>query len=277
MVTPAGSAPLRLMANRMSSKSKRIFLSLFFVGLSLNGHRLPHQTEEFFLGQSNCFLIDANFSKEEKPWVWYAPTLPQHPDPCHVWYVDKLIEKGISFAGCDQGEVRGSPASIARFTDFYNEMGRRGFSRKPVLLGQSRGGLMMLSWAVRNPEKLSAFAGIYPVQNLRSWPMKRSLKQTLRDFGVDEKQFLQMVDRHNPVNHLQGMVAAKTPIFIVHGDSDEIVPFEENGGLVEHQYQKLGGKVRVELIPELGHEVDDLFFKSRNLLEFMIKRALFEG
>ena len=246
---------------------------LFLLVLSLHGHRLAYSPEEFTVGQSKCFVLDGNSTAKEKPWVWYAPTLPRHPDPSHTWYIDKLIEQGISFAGCDQGEVRGSPASISRFSDFYNEMVSKGYSQKPVLLGQSRGGLMMLSWAVRNPTKLSAYAGIYPVQNLRSWPMKWSLGVTLRDFEMDEKTFIQRIDEHNPINHLAGMAKAKVPIFIVHGDSDKVVPLEENSGLVESRYRELGGKVYVKVVPSAGHQVIDAFFKSKNLIEFLIKHS----
>ena len=245
----------------------------FLLAMSLHGHRLNYSPEEFNIGQSKCFVLDGNSTAKEKPWVWYAPTLPRHPDPSHSWYIDKLLEKRISFAGCDQGEVRGSPASISRFSDFYHAMVRRGYSKKPVLLGQSRGGLMMLSWAVRNPNMLGGYAGIYPVQNLRSWPMKWSLFATLRDFEMDEKTFIQRIDEHNPINHLAGMAKAKVPIFIVHGDSDKAVPLKENSGVVESRYRELGGKVDVEVVPGAGHQVIDAFFKSKNLIEFLIKHS----
>ena len=241
--------------------------------MSLHGHRLTYSPEEFNMGQSKCFVLDGNSTAKEKPWVWYAPTLPHHPDPSHSWYIDKLLEKRISFAGCDQGEVRGSPESILRFSDFYNEMVLRRYSTKPVLLGQSRGGLMMLSWAVRNPNKLAAYAGIYPVQNLRSWPIKSSLGATLRDFGMDKKTFIEEIDAHNPINYLPGMAKAQVPIFLVHGDSDKVVPIDENSGLVEKRYQELGGKVDVEVVPGAGHQVIDAFFKSKNLIEFLIKHS----
>ena len=254
----------------MLDKCTYLFFLLVF---SLHGHRLTFSTEEFSVGQSKCFVLDANFSETQKPWVWYAPTLPRHPDPSHTWYIEKLIEKGISFAGCDQGEVRGSPASISRFSDFYQEMVSKGYSQKPALLGQSRGGLMMLSWAVRNPTKVAAYAGIYPVQNLRSWPMKWSLGATLRDFEMDEKTFTQRIDEHNPINHLAGMAKAKVPIFIVHGDSDKQVALKENSGVVESRYRELGGQVDVEVVPGAGHQVIDAFFKSKNLIEFLIKHS----
>ena len=245
----------------------------FLLALSLNGHRLAYSPEEFTIGQSKCFVLDAISSNKEKPWVWYAPTLPRHPDPSHSWYIDKLLEKGISFAGCDQGEVRGSPKSVDRFTKFYNEMGDRGYSKKPILLGQSRGGLMMLSWAVKNPKKVKAFAGIYPVLNLRSWPLTRNLSSTLADFEMDRDTFLKSVDLHNPIHQLKGLAQAKVPLFMVHGDSDRIVPLEDNTEIVINRYSKLGGEAEVKIVPGKGHQVGDEFFKSKELIEFIIQHS----
>ena len=237
------------------------------------GHRLEYEPVEFWVGSSKCFVLDANSSNQNKPWVWYAPTLPAHPDTSHSWYIDKLLEKAISFAGCDQGEVRGSPKSVGRFTKFYNEMVDRGYSKKPILLGQSRGGLMMLSWAVKNPNKVKAFAGIYPVLNLKSWPMTRNLSSTLADFEMDQGTFLKTVDLHNPIHQLEGLAQAKVPLFMVHGDSDRIVPLEENTEIVINRYTKLGGGVEVKVVPGKGHQVGDDFFKSKELMEFIIQHS----
>jgi predicted esterase len=245
----------------------------FLLTLSLDGHRLAYSPEEFTIGQSKCFVLDAISSNKEKPWVWYAPTLPRHPDPSHSWYIDKLLEKGISFAGCDQGEVRGSPKSVDRFTKFYNEMGDRGYSKKPILLGQSRGGLMLLSWAVKNPKKVKAFAGIYPVLNLRSWPLTRNLSSTLADFEMDRDTFLKSVDLHNPIHQLKGLAQAKVPLFMVHGDSDRIVPLEDNTEIVINRYSKLGGEAEVKIVPGKGHQVGDEFFKAKELIEFIIQHS----
>ena len=205
--------------------------------------------------------------------MWFAPTLPRHPDPSHSWYIDKLIERGISFAGCDQGEVRGSPKSVDRFTKFYKEMVDRGYSKQPILLGQSRGGFMMLSWAVKNPKKVKAFAGIYPVLNLRSWPITRNLSTTLADFEIDQDTFLKTVDLHNPIHQLEALARAKVPLYMVHGDSDRIVPLEENTQIVINRYTKLGGEAEVKVVPGKGHQVVDDFFKSKELIEFIIQQS----
>ena len=248
-------------------------LVLSFSSFLTYGHRLEYEPVEFWVGSSKCFVLDANSSNQNKPWVWYAPTLPAHPDTSHSWYIDKLLEKAISFAGCDQGEVRGSPKSVGRFTKFYNEMVDRGYSKKPILLGQSRGGLMMLSWAVKNPKKVKAFAGIYPVLNLRSWPMTRNLSSTLADFEMDQDTFLKTVDLHNPIHQLEGLAQAKVPLFMVHGDSDRIVPLEENTEIVINRYSKLGGEAEVKIVLGKGHQVGDDFFKSMELIEFIIQHS----
>jgi hypothetical protein len=52
-----------------------------------------------------------------------------------------------------------------------------------------------------------------------------------------------------------------------------VVPLEENSGVVQERYQKLGGKVDVEVVPGARHQVIDAFFKSKNLIEFLIKHS----
>ena len=254
---------------------KSIFLLVSvpaFINIA-QAHRLAFKPVEFTLGESNCFVLEANTTGEAKPWVWYAPTLPAHPDRSHTWYIERLLANGISLAGCDQGEVRGSPKSVKVFTKFYYEMVRGGYSKKPVLLGQSRGGLMMLSWAVRNPKRVGGFAGIYPVLNLRSWPMKRNLGPTLADFGMDRDVFSHVIVQHNPINHLAGLAKAKVPMCIVHGDSDRVVPLEDNSAILADRYGKLGGDAKVEVVPGKGHQVVDEFFKSAKLIQFMLERS----
>ena len=132
---------------------------------------------------------------------------------------------------------------------------------------------MMLSWAVKNPKKVKAFAGIYPVLNLRSWPMTRNLSSTLADFEMDQDTFLKSVDLHNPIHQLEGLAQAKVPLFMVHGDSDRIVPLAENTEIVINRYTKLGGEAEVKVVPGKGHQVGDDFFKSKELIEFIIQHS----
>ena len=103
--------------------------------------------------------------------------------------------------------------------------------------------------------------------------MKWSLVANLCDFEMDEKNFIQRINEHNPINNLAAMAKAKVSIFSVHGDSDKTVPLKENSEVVRDRYKKLGGKIDLKITTGAGHQVRDAFFKSKNLIEFLIKHS----
>jgi pimeloyl-ACP methyl ester carboxylesterase len=230
----------------------------------------PSKAATFEVAGHTAYLYAAPQPAEGKPWLWYAPTLKGVSLAQRKLYFDALMKAGISLAGYDQGEVRGSPASSARFTDFYEAMVKRGFSPKPILLGQSRGGLMMLSWATRNPDKVRAFVGIYPVCNLASWPLKNSLAATLADYGLPEAELRARLAEFNPIDHLDGLLAHHIPMFIVHGDTDVVVPHLENTMLLKDRYQAGGGSISVKVVPGEGHKVSPSFFECQELVDFVL-------
>ena len=135
--------------------------------------KLPLPGEVFLVADHTAFLISAKESAPEKskPWIWYAPTLPPYPGDAEKWMFEQWLAAGIAIAGIDAGESYGSPAGRKLFTRLYLELTQsRGYASRPVLLGRSRGGLQLLNWAADNPDKVAAFAGIYPVCNLASYP-----------------------------------------------------------------------------------------------------------
>ena len=234
---------------------------------------LPKTAEVFEIDGHKAFLYAAPKPADGKPWLWYAPTLNGVSLFGRKMYFEAFMKAGISIAGYDLGEVRGAPASTARFTLFYEEMVKRGYSTKPILLGQSRGGMMTLAWAFRNPEKVRAWVGIYPVCNLASWPLKNSKAQTLADFAMPEEELNAKLREFNPVDHLKGLIENKVPIFVVHGDSDVVVPYEVNTGLLKERYTAGGGQISVKVIPGEGHKVGPSFFECQELVDFVLKQA----
>jgi hypothetical protein len=146
---------------------------------------LPRVAEKFQVDGHTAFLYAPPAPAAGKPWLWYAPTLNGVSIVQRKLYFESLLRAGIAIAGYDLGEVRGAPGSSAKFSLFYDEMVLRSWSPRPILLGQSRGGLMMLAWAMRNPAKVRAFVGIYPVCNLTGWPMKNK-DVTLADYALPE-------------------------------------------------------------------------------------------
>lgn len=251
------------------------FLILFitFLALPLAAQdALPKTAETFEVGGGKAFLYAAPKPAEGKPWLWYAPTLKGVSLAGRKMYFESFMKAGISIAGFDIGEVRGSPTSSAKFTTFYDAMVKRGFSAKPILLGQSRGGIMTLGWAFRNPDKVKAWVGIYPVCNLTSYPMK-NMTVTLADYGLTEAEFVARLKELNPIDNLQGLLASKVPMFAVHGDSDAVVPYDLNTKMLKERYEAAGGSISVKVIPGEGHKATPSFFECQELVDFVLKHA----
>ncbi|MFZ2276174.1 MAG: prolyl oligopeptidase family serine peptidase [Prosthecobacter sp.] len=234
---------------------------------------LPKTAEVFEVDGHKAFLYAAPKPAAGKPWLWYAPTLGGVSLFGRKMYFEAFMKAGISIAGYDLGEVRGAPGSTAKFTLFYEEMVNRGYSTKPILLGQSRGGMMTLAWAFRNPEKVRAWVGIYPVCNLASWPLKNSKAQTLADFGMPENELVAKLNEFNPVDNLKGLLEKKVPMFVVHGDSDVVVPYDLNTGLLKERYEEGGGQISVKVIPGEGHKVGPSFFECQELVDFVLANS----
>ena len=103
--------------------------------------------------------------------------------------------------------------------------------------------------------------------------MTRNLSSTLADFEIDQDTFFKTVDLHNPIHQLKGLARAKVSLYMVHGDSDRIVPLEENTQIVINRYTKLGGETELKVLPGKGHQMVDDFLKSKELIEFIIQQS----
>lgn len=230
----------------------------------------PRMPEILDVAGHKAVIYAAPTPAKGKPWVWYAPTLKGGVSLAgRKLYFEAFMNAGISLAGYDLGEVRGAPESTAKFSVFYEAMVKRGYSTKPILLGQSRGGMMTLAWAFRNPDKIRAWVGIYPVCNLASWPLKNSKPQTLADYGLSETELMARLKEFNPIDNLAGLAMNKVPMFAVHGDSDVVVPYDDNTRILQERYEAEGGSFTVKIIPGEGHKVGPSFFECQELVKFV--------
>ena len=234
---------------------------------------LPRPGEVFLVDGRTAFIIPAqsNLEGKSKPWVWYAPTLPGLPAREEQWMFDQFLEAGIAIAGIDVGESYGSPAGRRLFTAFHAQMsGEHGYSSKPVLLGRSRGGLMTLSWAAENPDKVAGFAGIYPVCNVASYP---GLAKAAGAYAMKPEELAAQLHEHNPADRLAPLAKAGVPLFAIHGDVDTVVPLAANSALVHERYTALGGSMQLIIPPGQGHNMWPGFFQSQELVNFVKAHA----
>ncbi len=231
--------------------------------------------ESFLVDDRPAFILWPPKEKRQKPqpWIMYAPTLPGLPDSHEKWMHQQFVAAGVAVAGIDIGEAHGSPAGQKQFTALYRELTqKRGFAPKPCLLGRSRGGLWISSWAIRNTDKVSGIAGIYPVFDLRSYP---GLNRAAPAYGLKPQELEATLDQHNPIAKIDLLAKAKVPVFIIHGDIDKVVPLKENSATLVEQYKqaKAGDVVKLVVAEGQGHNFWPGFFHCQELVDFAIRRA----
>jgi len=211
--------------------------------------------------------------RKPQPWILYAPTLPGYPDDHEKWMHEQFLAAGVAVAGIDIGESYGSPPGRKLFTALYDELTKnRGFASKPCLLGRSRGGLWVTSWAGDHPDEVAGIAGIYPVFDLRTYP---GLAQAAPAYGLKSDELEAKLAEHNPIERAEVLAKAKVPVFIIHGDDDKVVPLKENSAELAARYEAFGAKDAVTLVVAKGqgHNFWEGFFRCPELIEFAIARA----
>jgi alpha-beta hydrolase superfamily lysophospholipase len=232
---------------------------------------LPLPGEAFQLDGHDAFVILPENAGADLPWVWYAPTLRGLPSKAEVWMFERFLKAGIAIAGIDVGESYGSPTGRGIYDSFYQHLvTTRKFGKKPVLLARSRGGLMLYSWAVENPQSVGGVAGMYPVCNIASYP---GIKKAAGAYKMTAEELETKLTEHNPIDRLEPLAKAKVPLFHLHGDNDKVVPLDKNTAVLVKRYKALGGPAEVEVIAGQGHNMWRGWFESQALTDFVIKHA----
>lgn len=207
------------------------------------------------------------------PWVWHGEFFGHKPAPDIA-----LLERGFHAVYMRIPDRLGSPEAVARWSDLYEELTQvYGLSTKPALVGLSRGGLYCYNWASRNPEKVSCIYGDAPVCDFKSWPGGFGKgKGSARDWDLVLKQYGFECDAEakaytgNPVDSLKPLAAAGVPLLHVFGDADEVVPWDENTGVIAERYEAFGGNIRLIRKPGVGHHPHGLE-DSTPIVEFILE------
>lgn len=231
--------------------------------------------ESFLIEGRPAFIMLPPHDKRTKPqpWIMYAPTLAGYPDQHEKWMHEQFLAAGVAVAGIDVGEAYGSPAGRDLFTAFHKEMTvNRGYAARPCLLGRSRGGLWVTSWACAHPEQVAGLAGIYPVFDLRTYP---GLAQAAPAYKLTPQELEARLAEHNPIESVAALAKAKVPALFIHGDEDKVVPLKENSAEFVARYKAAGAGDAVTLIVAKGqgHNYWEGFFRCQELVDFAIARA----
>ncbi len=231
--------------------------------------------EAFLVQDRPAFILAPPEDKRRspQPWILYAPTLAGYPDEHEKWMHEQFLAAGVAVAGIDVGEAYGSPRGRELFSAFYQELtAKRGFASKPCLLGRSRGGLWVTSWACDHADQVAGIAGIYPVLDLRTYP---GIAKAAPAYGLTADELAANLSANNPIERVAVLAKAKVPVFLIHGDEDKIVPLKENSAELAARYEAAGEKdaVTLVIVKGQGHNFWEGFFRCPELIEFAIARA----
>lgn len=135
-----------------------------------------------------------------------------------------------------------------------------GLNKKCVTVGMSCGGLQSIYFAASHPERVAAMFLDAPVTNLLSCPAYVGNEEKMpEDFwgefhkatGITLSELLNY--RNHPIDRIPDILTNGIPIFLAAGDSDEVVPYAENGAYVEKYYKEHGGIIEVVMKVGVGH------------------------
>jgi arylsulfatase A-like enzyme/pimeloyl-ACP methyl ester carboxylesterase len=231
--------------------------------------------KSFLLNGRHAFLMSPEKAFEGtggKPWIFYGPTLPGTPDKAESWMHRQFLDAGIAIAGIDVGEGYGSPHAFPHFEGLYRHMVQQGYSKKPALLGRSRGGLWVSSWAIRHPDRVAGIGGIYPVYDYTTYP---GVNRAATVYGLSAEELLAQQDKLNPIKRGDTLAKARIPVFIIHGTDDKVVPIGANSEALEKAYAANDAADLIHVIKSegQGHSFWEGFFTCQELVDFLIEKA----
>ena len=161
----------------------------------------------------------------------------------------------------------------ARFAEYLHE--EYGLYQKCVPVGMSCGGMFACKFAAKYPECVSALYIDAPVMNLLSCPGDLGIAKgnMLGEFqkatGMTMSELI--CYREHPIDKMHLLLENNLPIMLVYGDSDPIVPYCENGAILEKYYRENGGTIIAIGKNDCGHHPHGLPDDCTPIIEFVEK------
>ena len=196
----------------------------------------PHEVYLF-----EGYEVNVVFPKKQRPhnpWVWRTEFFGGFATADCV-----MLEKGYHLIHINLADQYGASQTIQLMKRFQDALIHvLHLNTQCILFGFSRGGLYARHYAATFPEAVCALYLDAPVVDLQSWPCgfgiaKRARREYTHCVKLFDTTFEGILDYSKVLEtDLLHLVKAKIPLILVAGDADSIVPYEENGSLLESLY-----------------------------------------
>ena len=146
-------------------------------------------------------------------------------------------------------------AQKARFIRFVAE--EFDLPARVSTVGMSCGGLIATTLAETYPELVDVLYIDAPVLNLLSCPCDLGISESHLFDEFHRVTGLSKIDmlsyRDHPIDKMDVLIKNDIPVVLIVGDSDPVVPYVENGAILEKYYKENGGRIRVWVKPGCAH------------------------
>ncbi|MDT0553061.1 GDSL-type esterase/lipase family protein [Urechidicola vernalis] len=229
---------------------------------------------DFKLNRIECKIVAPKRVNKNHNWVIRARFWGHEPQTDIA-----LLERGFHIVYYDVSNLYGGPKAIERWNFLYDKLTNAGLSKKVVLEGMSRGGLIVYKWAVANPEKVACIYADAPVLSGKSWPggfgksegYPQGWEKFKQVYGI--KSDLEVENFiADPINQIKEISATNIPMLHVCGDSDKVVPVEENTQLFETELKKLNANIEVIYKKGIGHHPHSLE-NPKPIVDFILRNT----
>ncbi len=235
------------------------------------------EKQDFLVEGHNAFLIVPKMPAPGKPWIWRTEFFGHEPQADLA-----LLAHGFHVAYIDLQNLYGAPVAMGHMDALYRHVRQEfGLAPKVVLEGFSRGGLFALNWGAKNPQQVACIYNDAPVCDFKSWPGGKGTGKgspgdwerlkSVYGFASDDEA---IAYQRNPVDNLAPLAKQKIPLFHVCGETDDVVPIDENSRLVFQRYQALGGPMTLIAKPHCNHHPHSLKDPTR-IVNFVLTHTGF--
>lgn len=214
--------------------------------------------------------------RKDKRWAWRTEFFGAFD------YADMALnDMGYYLVHHSISNMYGCPQAVGYMEEFYKILTEElRLAPKAVMIGLSRGGLYAYNFALKYPEQVACLYLDAPVMDIRSWPggfgkgpgEPGCWKECMSHYGLTEANLADFKD--NPLDHIQEIVDAKIPVMLVAGLADTLLPYDENGGIFDREFRKLGGKIKTIAKPGCDHHPHSLEDPTE-IVEYIDKEGAF--
>ena len=215
---------------------------------------------DFDFGGRNAIIVFPETPNENKNWLLKTVYFDAFPE----FEID-MLNRGWHLVYLENESRWCTESDLDTKKDLVEYLHKEyGLYPKCVPVGMSCGGLMGVKFAGKYPECVSCLYLDAPTLNFLSCPaglgasIHNFMDEFTQDLGLTVVDLLNY--REHPIDKKDVLLKNNIPIIMVYGDCDEVVPYPENGAILEKYYRDNGGIV--ETIKKAGaghhpHGLDD--------------------